>query len=792
MKKNLLLYCLLFLGVFAQGQELELRGLVVDKMTGQPIEFATVLLADPETKKPITGVTTDLDGRFKMTTDATVFFMEISFIGYIKTTVNQFDKTKKRIDLGTITLEQDVQNLSEVTVTGEKSTTEFKLDKRVFNVGKDLSSAGASALEVLNNIPSVTVDIEGAVSLRGSQGVQMLINGKPSVLTSGDGTNALGTITADMIEKIEVITNPSAKYEAAGTSGILNIVLKKDEKKGLNGSVTLNTGIPDNHSLGLSLNRRSEKLNIFSQIGIGRRSFPSDNRSLNRNLENGVTIENIGDHTKNEKFYNFILGADFFLNENNVITLSGNYALEQEDEIGNNNYTEYDASNQAGNRWDRVEDTEATNPKWQYELQYKSDFTDHEDHDLLFSAMGSSFVKDSETNFTTTGDRQALERNLTDFGENEYTFKLDYTRPLSKTLTVETGAQYAINDVSNDYEVLTNTDGNWVTDPNQTNVFNYDQGVLGVYGTVGYEKDPWGIKLGLRMENTNLETYLETDDARNVQDYTDFFPSVHTSYKFSDELSLQAGYSKRISRPHLWILNPFFVQRDILNIRRGNPNLLPEYTDSYEVTSIFKLGDVSMNLAAFHRYTTDIIEDVVTTEEIVIEGETVTRTVSTPENVGTAKTYGLEMNAKYSAITWMTLSMDANYGYFERDGEYEGQVFDFTGNRGGGRFIAKFKLPADIDLEATGNYRSGYRELQEVREPQYFMDMGVRKKILKGKAILNLSVRDVFASRKFESTTSQPTFYLENSRQRGRFVTLGVSFGFGKGEAMEFSGQKRF
>ena len=632
-------------------------------------------------------------------------------------------------------------------------------------------------------MPSVTVDIEGAVSLRGSQGVQMLINGKPSVLTSGDGNNALGTITADMIEKIEVITNPSAKYEAAGTSGILNIVLKKEEKKGLNGSVTLNVGTPENNSVGLSLNKRSEKLNIFSQIGVGSRSFPSDNTSINRDLKTNTTIEKDGDHTKSEKFYNFILGADFFLDDQNVITVTGNYTLEKEDETGTSNYTQYNENNALEYSWVRTEATEATNPKWQYELQYKRDFKDHEDHDLQFSAIGSSFVKDSESVFNTTNDQGSLERNLSDFGENEYTFKLDYTRPFSEKYVLETGGQYSVNDVSNDYEVLQWKDNAWVSDTTQTNVFNYDQGVLGLYATVGYENDPWGFKVGLRMESTDLKTLLETTNERNDQDYVDFFPSLHTSYKVSQGFSFQMGYSRRIYRPHLWILNPFFVRRDNFNVRTGNPNLTPEYTDSYEITSIFKLGAVSMNLGAFHRYTTDVIEDVITYEDNV--------GTKKPENIGNSKTYGLELNAKYNSIRWMTLSLDANYNYFERDGSYEETSFDFTGNRGSARFMAKFKLPAGFDFETSGNYRSAYRELQQERAAQLYADLGVRKKILKGKAILNLGVRDVFASRKFETVTSQPNFYLEESRQRGRFVTFGVSFGFGKGEAMEFSGQKR-
>ena len=271
-------YCftivLVFLGLFsamAQKTPISIMGKVVESTSDLPIEFATILIADKTTKKQITGTTSNAEGRFRFTTTARDFYVEVSFIGFKKKTITEFTIEDNKIRLRKISLEEDAKLLENIVVEGEKSQTVFKLDKRVFNVGKDLSTTGASALEVLDNVPSVNVNIEGQISLRGSAGVQILINGKPSVLASEEG-NSLGTITADMIDKVEVITNPSAKYDAEGTSGIINIILKKSEKKGLNGSITLNTGVPNNHSVGLSLNRRTEKFNLFSQIGYGTRT----------------------------------------------------------------------------------------------------------------------------------------------------------------------------------------------------------------------------------------------------------------------------------------------------------------------------------------------------------------------------------------------------------------------------------------------------------------------------------------------------------------------------------------
>lgn len=784
---SLFLFALLFTsGLYAQDKSILISGSVLELGSQQPIEFATVMVGDSETQQPITGATTDIDGKFSIEINNPNFYVEVSFIGFAKRTIKDFSVVDGKVDLGQILLSNDSQMLDEVTVRAEKSQTEFKLDKRVFNVGKDLSTTGASALEVLNNVPSVNVNIEGEVSLRGSQGVQILINGKPSVMTS-EGGNALGTITAEMIEQIEVITNPSAKYDAEGTSGIINIVIKKDERKGLNGSVSLNTGAPHNHSFGLSLNRRTEKFNLFTQLGAGYRELPNDSENINRDKVNNTTVLSTGEEFRNETFYNVILGTDYHINDHNVLTLSGFFAYEVEDQPSNTNFSLLDASEQLVSEWNRVENTKATNPKWQYEMNYKRDFKDDEDHTLVFSALGNFFGKNQSSEFfdnTLSGaDADATQRTRTDFQEAENTFKLDYTKPFSEKLTLETGAQYVINDVSNDYEVNSLVDGEWINDPRQTNIFDYDQKVLGVYTTGAYEGDKWGVKVGMRLENTDLHTFLRNTNEANDQNYTNFFPSAHTSYKLTENLSVQAGYSRRIFRPRLWDLNPFFNIRNNFSIRTGNPNLQPEFTDSYELASIYILGKTSMSFTVYHRYTTDVVERISTFENNV--------NTTMPVNVGTNRATGLEFNAKYTPNNWLSFTGDINYNYFNREGELETTSFDFNADQWSSKVTSKVKLPAGIDFEVTGQYQSSEQTVQSVISDQLFADLGLRKKILGGKGVLNVSVRDVFASRIRESITDQAEFYLYSFRQRGRFVTLGFSYGFGKGEAMEFSGARR-
>ena len=782
-----LLTCLALINTNLKAQNtIQLFGQVVGGDQQTPLEYATVVLLENESDKLLAGTTTEADGSFSLQADQSDFYVEVSFIGYASTTIKSLEVVNGRVALGNIVLKDDSQTLSEVVVRAEKSQTEFKLDKRVFNVGKDLSSTGASVLEVLNNVPSVNVNIEGDISLRGSTGVQILINGKPSVIASEQG-NALGTITAEMIDRIEVITNPSAKYDAEGTSGIINIVIKKEERKGVNGSFTINTGTPHNHSFGLSLNRRTEKFNLFSQVGVGYRELPSDNENLNRNLSNNTSIASYGTDYRNENFYNVILGTDYHIDRFNVITLSGNFAYEIEDQPSLTTFTLTDGVNNQVSQWSREETTHATNPKWQYELQYKRDFKDDEDHQLLFSALGNFFGKDQSSEFVEqaiTEDARLTNQEIsTNFKESEYTFKLDYTKPVSEEFTVETGAQYVINDVSNDYSVDDFIDGEWINNPNLTNLFDYNQKVFGAYGTAAYEGDVWGLKLGLRMEHTDLNTLLVTTGQANRQNFINLFPSAHTSYKISEQVSLQAGYSRRIFRPRLWDLNPFFNIRNNFNIRTGNPDLMPEYTDSYEITSIYVTKKASFNVGIYYRYTNDVVERISTFENNV--------TTFKPINVGTNRSTGVEFNTKYTPDKWITLMGDFNFNYFNREGSLDEFSFDFTGEQWSSKLTSKFKLPADIDFEITGHYRSKFQTVQSLVSGNVFADLGLRKKIMNGKAVLNLSVRDIFASRFRESIIDQADFYTYRRSQRGRFVTVGFSYGFGKGEAMEFSGSRR-
>lgn len=790
LNKTIVFFIFLYCGLIAKAQEssdiyYKVTGRVIDASSNAAIPYATIVMKTVANDQILRGEVSDEEGLFNLRSINNQVYLELSFMGYESKVVRDIKFLDNVCNLDAIKLSTKSDELDEVVVRAEKSSIEFKLDKKVFNVGKDLSNAGGSATDVLNNVPSVNVDIEGNISLRGNSGVQILINGKPSVLAD-QGANALGSITADMIESIEVITNPSAKYEAGGTAGILNIVLKKENKKGLNGSASFNTGMPANHSVGMSLNYRTEKFNVFTQIGSGYRSLPRESKSVNENYSTQSVLKSSGTEYRDEQFHNIILGTDYYLNKLNVITLSGNFAYEIEDQPSTFGFIILDSSESIISSWARSESTSATNPKYQFDLQYKRQFKNNKEHVLLFSSIGKFFGKDLESEFNNllvTGNSVTTKQKTeTKFFQADYTWKLDYTNPISKFVTVETGSMFQSNNVGNTYSVYDWNQTEYVVDSSFSNDFRYDQKVLGAYGTGSYERKKFGVKLGLRSEYTSLNTLLVNNDQDNNQEYTKFFPTLHSSYKLSKFVSMQAGYSRRIYRPRLWDLNPFFNIRNNFDIRTGNPNLQPEFADSYELTGIFVMKKFHFNSSLYYLYKTEVIERVSTTIGNV--------SYTSPMNIGTSGKTGVELNCKYDLSKKVSFNADLNYGFFRRNGQFLNQSFDFSGDQFTSKITTKIKLPKQFDFEGTANVNSSIKTVQGIKSGFVFYNLGLRKKFKEGKFVGSINVRDLFASRIRENNIYQNDYYIYNFSKRGTFLTLSVSYGFGKGEAMTYNGRR--
>ncbi|NOU60334.1 outer membrane beta-barrel family protein [Marinifilum caeruleilacunae] len=792
-KKLLSLFGLLItLSCFQAFAETNIRkivvsGKIIEKSSEVPIEYATIAILANDGQL-ITGGISGKDGSFQLESPRKDFYIKVSFIGYQTIEIKDFNIKNNKLELHAIYLSSSHAQLGDVIVRAEKSQTVFKLDKRVFNVGQDLVSAGGSALDILNNVPSVDVSIEGTISLRGSSSVQMLINGKPSVMAS---SKTLGTITADMIDRVEVVTNPSAKYDAEGTSGIINIILKKDNKKGLNGAVTANVGSPKNYSFGLGMNRRTEKLNLFTQIGIGDRRFLSENYSKTINYLSDTQPQTIskGDGEKNEQFYNFILGADYHISKYQSISVSGHYAYESEDEYSTTNYEYNELLGSGTDESIRKETTSASNPKWQYELNYTKEFADNKERKLSASATGSFFGKDKISLFTNTEGNGYLnlkdEKIDNDFSNAEYSFQADYVHPFSEHTILESGVKMDIN-LNKDEQIQYDQSGeDWLVNDNLSNKFEFDQNISALYSTYAYEGEKISFKLGLRAEHEYKKSKLENTQENNSSNDTRLFPIFHTSYKMNEGFSLQAGYSKRIRRPHMWDLNPFESFRDPLNISKGNPDLKPSLSDAFEITAIRQFKSGSINASVFYTHTKDVVDDIYFVNDNV-------RTTM-PVNVGKSKNTGVEINSKLEPLQWLSLLAEANFTAYKRTGSYEEQDFDFSNESWSARMTAKFKLPYQIDAEYKFRYRSKAESLQGFYKAISYSDFGIRKKFMKGKAVINLSVKDVFDSRKrkFESKSSDFYTYSEH-RRSGRLWVVGISFGFGKGETMEYSGVKMF
>lgn len=770
---------------YSQSEAL-LKGNLLNETDDTNIAFATIM-AYNENDSLVNGVISDEFGHFEIELVNSPNYLKIECLAYQTKLVQIDDLEFGNQKMPIIYLKENSLLLDELEVRAEKSANVFKLDKRVFNVGKDLISQGGSALDVLNNVPSVDVNIEGNVSLRGNSNVLILINGKASVLTDG---NALGTLTSDMIEQVEVITNPSAKYDAEGTTGIINLIIKKENKEGWNGAVSLNTGLPNNHSLGFSINRRTEKLNVFSQLGLGYRTFPSSSNSKTIDKLNDpiTSFYSTGEADKNEQFYNFILGADYHISKLQMLTLTGHYGYEIEDENSSITYELKDAQETTIQSSIRDELTESVNPKWEYSLAYDKKFKNDEKRSLTASAKGSFFGKEKESDFqnqSLIGSAEEMNQKINNnFSEAIFSFQSDYIHPILSSSTLEAGLKYEISSLNSDFQFKDLIETEWTINENYSNIFEYKNNIAAAYATYAYEREKWGIKGGLRLENTDLNSILKNNNETNKQNYTHLFPSFHSSYKIMEEFSMQLGYSKRIHRPHMWDLNPFASIRDIYNIELGNPNLQPELTDSYELTGILSLNKLSMSSAFFYRNTIDVISNV-----LQVSGE---QSITTMDNIGKSNDAGIELNAKWEAMKQIVFLLDGQMSFYNRYGELKDSAFNFNSSYWSTRLTTKIKLPADFDVELRGRYRSDYQDVQSNMKAEYYLDLGIKKKILKGRGVINLSISDLFDTRGHSSETDAIGFYRFEESRRGRRIIIGFSFGFGKGEAMEYSGQKMF
>ena len=762
----------------------KITGKVVDSETGQPLEYATVALFVKDTVL-LTGTTTNPAGEFELEVKIyTTYSLRTDFIGYKQKWTRNVNITenKPEIKVENILLETAALDIGEVEITAEKSQVQLSLDKKVYNVEKDIATQGGSAAEVLQNVPSVTVDMDGAVSLRGSGNVRILVDGKPSGLTGISRADILQQIPASTIESIEVITNPSARYDSESMSGIINIILKKQKQPGLNGLVSITAGTGNRYNGSVNLNANKGIANIFGgyDVRYNERKISGDQNRFTQFGDSIAFMDQERTGIRNTLSHSFRAGSDINLNTKNSITVSGLYRFS--DQTGSNNidfYT-YNENRSLIDYYQRL--SEDTEDEWNYDLNFsyrrtydnkKKSFTT----DIVYSE-GEELDGEKITEqpydisaFQPLGD--ALQETTSDLQKQKnLSAQVDYVHPFGKESKLEMGAKTNWRLIDADFdryvedpflEIL-------ILDPNATNEFIYDDQVHAAYISYGNKIGKWGYMAGLRAEQTFTFINLKNNDPQIENDYLDFFPSVFLSREFSKKQTVQLSYSRRINRPRYRALIPSADFSDPLNLRTGNPFLKPEYTDAFELGYMRYIKNVTVNSTVYYRRTNDVITRFRTLRPDGVS-------VLSFENLAVSDNYGAELVFAGQLLKWLRINASGNIFWNETKGPNLGQELssNFVGYFG--RLGLNIALPYKIDMQVMSNYRGPMESPTGRMLDMFFMDAGFQKNILKNQGTVTLRISDPFDTGKFRYENFGPGFKINGSFNRNQqAVFLGFTY----------------
>ena len=757
----------LFASVELFAQNGTIRGQVTDANSGLSMGLASVQIFKDGAKEPVGGGLTRDNGKFEFKVPIGDLNVVIEFLGY-----KRFQKkailtaASPTIDLGSIRLEPTERTLQEVVVQAEKSFMQLSLDKKIFNVGKDLANAGGSASNILQNIPSVSVDADGNVKLRGSDNVRILVDGKPSGLVSIKGGSGLQNLQASLVERVEIITNPSARYEAEGMAGIINIVLKKDRRQGFNGSVELITGNPDNFGLATNLNYRKKNINFFLNYGVVYRKQPAKGELTQTLFGKDTTFYFRQNDNVNFVGYNNNIrgGLDYFFSEKSILTAAYLYRRSQGNRLRNFLYNDYlfNLNNRVG-YVKRTQDEDETEPNTEVTLNYKRSFA-QKGHELTGEIKYLDYWENSSQLYTQFGfkpdgsDNPAktlLQTSVNDEYERQWLFQLDYTKPIGKEGKFETGLRSSFRNMVNDYIVeQKNTSGGFDPLPGLDNVFVYDENIHGVYGILGNKTGDLQYQAGVRAEWTDVTTTLRETNQRNPRDYVNLFPSVHVTYSLPQENGLQVSYSKRVRRPFYNDLSPYATFSDSRNFNAGNPDLNPEFSNVFELGHIKSFDKGSFTSSIYYRSTTGKIDRIRKVDE---KGNAITRV----ENLLGEKAYGIEFTSGYSVFKWWKMDLNFNFFHANVDGSNILPLYKTATYSWFARQTSRFTPKKGIDIQWRMNYEAPQKLVQGRRKGIFYADLSFSKDIFKEKGSLNLNILDVFHTRKMRYTVAGPNFLTE-------------------------------
>ena len=756
--------------------KIKISGNITDSETAEPLEYATISLVNERFPNRIQGGITNENGNFDIEIFPGKYNITLEYIGFQKVTLeNRIIRVTTR--LGDFKLNINSESLNEVELIGERTEVEIRLDKRIYNVGKDITVRGGSVTDVMDNIPAVSVDVEGNISLRGNDNVRILINGKPSGLVGLSGSAALRQLPAESIEKVEVVTSPSARYEASGTAGIINIILKKDELIGFNATFIANTGIPEYLGSTATLNWRTKKLNVFSTTTY------RDQKSLgggvfNNEYFNGDLPSSFANETRNydriRKNYFINLGAEYYINDKTSLTISGFVRDSNNTSDANTEIDDLNVNGDILSSVDRLQEEAEEDNSSQFTANFTKKFND-DGHELVAEIQLQKSAEDEFANISnsdspseTAGTLESQTRNL---------FQLDYVWPIDKNTQFEFGYRGDFSSQENDYEIAIKGNGRFIIDTNLSNVLLFEQNINALYTQYGKKINKFSYILGLRIEKTNIVINQKTTNDFKEKKYTNFFPTVNLSYEFSEEENITLGFSRRIRRPRSWSLNPFPSRSSVTFFRQGNPDLDPSYSSTFDFGYLKRWEKFTLNGSAYYQKATQVItriteatgEVVRVSEDPIIE---IPSLRATSINLAENNRLGTEFTLTFTPSRKFRLSGNFNIFNSETIGTYNNQVFDAEIVSWFARINSNVTLPKGWTAQLRGFYRGPNATAQSKSKGFFVLSGAINKDVLNKKGTLSFNASDLLNSRFYRNTTTTKLFtnYSEFQWRRPSYV----------------------
>ena len=735
----------------------------------------------------INGVISDNSGFFSIELTKGLYDLKIEYISFETKTLEKID-VQNSIDLGIISLSINENLLDEIEVIGEKTEIEIKLDKTVYNIGKDLTLKGSSVSDVLDNLPSLEVDIDGNVSLRGNQSVRILINGKPSGLVGISSNDALKQFPSESVEKVEVITSPSARYNAEGTAGIINIVLRKNKLAGLNGSASLNLGDPRRVGISTNLNFRTKKISLFGNIGDNStkyiNGFKNETEYFTAREKNNFLYEN-GERNseRNSNYYNG--GIEYFFNEKTSFVAS--FVNNSSDGLTNTSNLIDQTFDNINSLSERLEDENEIDENKEFSFNFSKKFNDN-GHELTIDYQKEkSFEIESSSILNSKLKpiyvRYLSEKIKTDENQNSELYKIDYVLPIGEEGQFEAGFRRSNQHQKIDYLVEKEDNlGNYISDNNLSNTLLYNEKVNAYYTQYGNKKNNFSFLLGLRFEEsiTNVTQVVNGDNTKKK--YNDLFPTLNLALELKEDETITLGYNRRIRRARSYFINPFPSRSSITNIFQGNPNIEPTYSNGIDLGYLKRFSQTTINGSIYFRKSTGEFTFITesTGESVLVNGNLVPVIRRTPINLASNSQTGVEFNVNYTqSKLWR---VRGNINFFESDlkGEYNGVVYDSKNFSWSGGLNNYLKIFSSVDWQTSLSYRAPQKTAVSNRKARISSNTALSKDLMKDKLTLTFKVNDIFETQKWriESFNENYRSYSESSWRGGRNFELNLIYRF--------------